>query len=338
MRWRTLFYEPKSDRLRCWWRAALYLCVASAATFALLLLLASVSSTLAHTPLLANRSQETIIAALLQVATIAGFLFAAGWALRTLEQLPVETLGLHPRGMSGGLLLAGLLVGIGLPLLIAGLLSLTGQATLQWRPMSLSLWQHFGLLSLSALLFTVAEEVVVHGYLFQTMLRGIGAMAALLLVSALACTFFALQHPQNSPLQLVNTFLLVMLLGLLYLRSGSLWAPIGLSTGWSIGLLLCNYSSSAGNMPLLVQITGPRWLTGSASDPMSGAAASLVLLIAIGLLTHMRYGLALDSQWWEWRHFFLSRRQPPAWDFTIGSAYYQFKLGLRKEVESGTLE
>lgn len=323
MPWRKLLFEPDSSRLLCWWRALVYLSVALTATFSLLLVGTTMVSFFSGTALTPARSAELMVS-LLPYATISGFFLAAGWTLRTFENLPIETLGLQLRPVSLMRFCVTLVIGICLPILVIGFLLLLGKAEIHFTNIAASLWRHLGLLSLAALIYTIAEEIVVHGYIFQTLLRGIGALPALLLLAGATIAFYTLQNPPHSALPMMNIFLLVLLFGLLYLRSGTLWVPIGLSTGWSIGQLLFN-SPAANTAPLQITLHGAQWIIGPTGDPMGGAAASAVLLAVIALVTHMKPGLALDSDWWKWRNLFTTQRTPPAWDFSIGADYYQFK-------------
>ena len=141
-----------------------------------------------------------------------------------------------------------------------------------------------GLLAASALY----EELLYRGYAFQTLLRDVQPAVPLLLLSL----FFALGHWQNPGRSLastINTLLAGLWLSLAYLKSGNLWYPLGLHFAWNWTLgPICGLPVSGLRIPAhpLFEATSgePTWLTGGAYGSEGGAAASLVLLIAIGWL------------------------------------------------------
>ncbi|MGH7483719.1 MAG: lysostaphin resistance A-like protein [Longimicrobiales bacterium] len=148
-------------------------------------------------------------------------------------------------------------------------------------------WLH-GLLVLALPAF--AEEALFRGYPFQVLVRGVGAVAATLAVSAL----FALVHAQNPAAErfgLLNIFLAGVLLSIAFLRTGSLWFASTLHLAWNWAMASVadlpvsglSYLDTPGYEPVLA---GPRWLTGGAFGPEGGAVGTL------------GFGAGLVAVWW----------------------------------------
>lgn len=81
----------------------------------------------------------------------------------------------------------------------------------------------------------IGEELMFRGYPFQTVLQTFGVWTTILPFSVL----FAVAHMGNlgsSWLSLGNTFLWGVVFSVAYVRTRTLWLPIGLHTGWNWAL------------------------------------------------------------------------------------------------------
>ena len=114
---------------------------------------------------------------------------------------------------------------------------------------------------------SAAEELIVHGFLLQQLVRGTGRIAAIALTSSL----FALAHIGNPGLGfmvLPNVALFGALLAVVTVRSGSLWLAVGFHIAWNYTLGFIWGSSISGlhfGGSLLEQVqraTGP-WTGGN---------------------------------------------------------------------------
>lgn len=205
---------------------------------------------------------------------------------RLLEGLPWRALGasLH-KGWIKHLLLGSLIGLLSLAFAtaiatVAGGLSFTiaGSNTLSLVARTL-----FG----SAVIFIIAafaEEALFRGYPVQTLTRAQLAWLAILI----NFVFFAAAHMNNPnwvPLAAFNTGLAGIWLTVAYLRSRSLWFPLGVhwAWNWSLGSLFglpvsgLNFSSH----PLLRgSDLGPAWLTGGSYGIEGGVACTLALTIS----------------------------------------------------------
>lgn len=337
MLWQKIWFEPATGRLRCWWRVLAFLVIAFfiSLVFTAMLALPLLSSIRDphHIP---QGARQALIALALPMTTVA-FTLVGLWAVRVFDGLPAHTLGLSLHRTWFRTLLIAFGSGMALIGLLVGVSSLTGNAHWQWHTLSSRQWQDIWVTLVSFLIYALGIEIVYHGYLFQTLLRGIGPVAALLLVGLLGILEIAFNATHASPIAIANVVVLFVLSGMLYLRTGTLWAAIGVNAGWNFALLCCHLPISGTradlSTPLTVTLHLPSWLSGGGYGPEGGAAVSALLLAALALVTHARIGLSLTSRWWQWRHLLARRRQPPAWDFSIGSRHYQWKLLARDPLE-----
>ncbi len=128
----------------------------------------------------------------------------------------------------GKYLVWGSLLGCLLMVLPALVLVLSGQVTLHFNSLSLSLLLT-GLGSCAAV--AIAEEVVFRGVFLQRLRAGMGTIAAQIIVAA----YFWLTHSGNPGMEghikilaSINIFLASILFGLTYLKTNGLAMPIGL--------------------------------------------------------------------------------------------------------------
>jgi membrane protease YdiL (CAAX protease family) len=131
-----------------------------------------------------------------------------------------------------------------------------------------------------------AEELLFRGYPLQTLTRARLAWLGVFLTSV---PFAAahLRNPNTVPgFTFVNTALAGVWLAVAYLRTRSLWLPIGLHWSWNwaqaslLGLPVSGIEHIA-PAPLLKAINaGPDWLTGGAYGIEGGAACTIALLVS----------------------------------------------------------
>lgn len=326
MDWRNLWYDPNSNLLRSGWRVLAFLVMAFGLSLGILIVL-----TLFVPPeLLAEKPSGNYLAYLIERLALTPALIAAGvWALRVFDHLPSHTLGISPEGKWLRQLLLGYTAGIGMIGLVMAVLWASGTAVIRLQSVERESLLLLGGGALFMLLVGLVEELLFRGYIFQTLLRGIGPLLTLFLTSILFAIFH-LANPNWTPLGLTNIFLFGMFFGLLYLRSGSLWLPVGLHAGWNFAQVLFHMPVS-GNVvpfptPFITTFSGSHLIAGGAFGPEGSVVVSALALAAIALVTHGRFGLPFESRWWEWRGFTLAPDLPQNWDFSIGKRYYQWKL------------
>jgi membrane protease YdiL (CAAX protease family) len=231
--------------------------------------------------------ENQIAELVLRFLILATALIAGYGCARFLEDLPWRSLGLTLHRHWFKDLLVGSVIGIlslSIAVLIAKLgggfhFSLSSRAVLGGVVKSLA-----G----SCVLFIIAalaEEAMFRGYPLQTLARAKLAWFGVLLTSVP----FAAAHllnPHTVPgFTFANTALAGVWLALAYLRTRSLWFPLGVhwSWNWALGSL---YGLPVSGLTLvshpLLRATdlGPDWLTGGAYGIEGGAACTVALIIS----------------------------------------------------------
>ena len=139
--------------------------------------------------------------------------------------------------------------------------------------------------SFSFVMFAVAaanEEVIFRGYPFQRLVESITPVGAIVATSAL----FGLAHlsnPHRTWVSTLNTGLIGVPFAVAYLRTRSLWMPIGMHFIWNylLGFLL-GLPVSGLTVPasvLTARVRGPIWLTGGDYGPEGGLLVTGVTLL-----------------------------------------------------------
>ena len=217
------------------------------------------------------------------------FLVLVTWACLRLRREPLAAVGLRldfawARGVLGGALL-----GTALILIVAGLIALAGGVRFHLDPA-----RGLGALAMGAWAFTwvaLLEELLFRGFVFQRLVDGVGRWPALLAMALL----FALAHWGNPGMEgstlawaSIDTVLGALLLGLAYLRTGSLALPIGIHFGWNwaqgalLGFDVSGFGQAGWLLPELLD--KPQWFTGGAFGPEASVFSVLVDAVAVGLM------------------------------------------------------
>lgn len=219
---------------------------------------------------------------LLLAALIAGFICA-----RLLEGLPFRSLGL---GLHSGWfrdLLVGSIIGI-VSLALATAIATAGGG-LSFSFSSVGLGHVAVTLIFSGALFllaALAEEALFRGYPLQTTARARLAWLGIFLTSVP----FAAVHLRNpnvvAGFTFINTALAGVWLAVAYLRTRSLWFPLGVHWAWNwslgslFGLPVSGINDLAPNPLLRGTDLGPAWLTGGSYGIEGGLACTITLLLS----------------------------------------------------------
>ena len=277
-----------AGRLRSGWRLLIFIVVASIVGH---LLFRAVTFVFAGAlgPSASRSILESNWGHLLQAALIFIVALVVGWVCgAALEGLPFRALGWTThRGWLRDWL-AGTFVGIASLLVAAALATALGGFRFAFNS---SGFPSIGKTLMLSLLFFIiaaaAEEIMFRGYPLQTMARAHLAWVAIAITSAL----FASAHLDNPNVvpgfTFINTALAGVWLAVAYLRTRSLWFPLGIhwSWNWTLGAVLGLPVSGIEKLtpaPLLrASDAGPAWLTGGAYGIEGGAACTVALLLSI---------------------------------------------------------
>jgi membrane protease YdiL (CAAX protease family) len=212
----------------------------------------------------------------------------AGWGCGALlEELPFRALGCSPH--RGWLKNLGLGSALGAATLFLAALLATMTRGIHFRFDSAGERAIGETLATSALLFVfaaAAEEVLFRGYPLQTLTRANLAWLGVLLTSVPFAAVH-LNNPHAVPgFTFVNTALAGVWLAVAYLRTRSLWLPLGLHWAWNwaqaslLGLPVSGIERIAPAPLLHAMNAGPDWLTGGSYGIEGGAACTVALLIS----------------------------------------------------------
>ena len=173
---------------------------------------------------------ELVVSALAAFATgaLANAVVARGW-----ERGQLSDFGLGWTAASGRELVTGIALGSGGAALIVLVAVISGMANFDAAPLGARAWGGIPVLIVLLLFGSVGEELVFHGYAFQHLVRNMGEFATVLPVGIL----FGLLHLGNHDATLLaafNTIAWGVLLGCAYLRTRTLWLPIGMHFGWNV--------------------------------------------------------------------------------------------------------
>jgi membrane protease YdiL (CAAX protease family) len=219
----------------------------------------------------------------LLVALLAGFI-----CTRFLEGLPWRALGLWLHGRWARDFLFGSVIGI-VSLALATAIATAGGGlsfTISPRAMLVKVLQTLVFSGLLFILAALAEEALFRGYPLQTLTRANLAWLGVFLTSVP----FAAIHLQNpnvaAGFTFINTALAGVWLAVAYLRTRSLWFPLGVHWAWNwalgslFGLPVSGISDLAPHPLLRGTDLGPAWLTGGSYGIEGGLACTITLIVS----------------------------------------------------------
>jgi uncharacterized protein len=212
-----------------------------------------------------------------------------GWACgKLLEDLPPRALGwAFHEGWLRDLLLGSLVGALSLLLATAIAAAPGGLKFAVNAPVAFETVGRTLLTSLPVFVIAAAgEEAIFRGYALQTMARARLAWVAIVLTSVVF-SYGHLENPNAVPgFTFANTAIAGAWLAVAYLKTRSLWFPLGIhwAWNWTMGAVLGLPVSGIERLtpaPLLrATDQGPAWLTGGAYGIEGGAACTLAVLLS----------------------------------------------------------
>lgn len=275
----------RAGRLRSGWRLAIYAALLFLTIqFAFMMAVGVVSIIFGReTPDVLETNLGFVLQGLVMLVSAT----LVGWACgKLLEDLPPRALGwgFH-RGWLRDLLF-GSLVGA-LSLLLATALA-AAPGGLKFTLNAPVLFTTIGETLLSSLpIFVMAaagEEAIFRGYPLQTMARSHLAWVAIIITSVIF-SYGHLENPNAVPgFTFANTAIAGAWLAVAYLKTRSLWFPLGIHWAWNwtmgavLGLPVSGIEKLTPAPLLRATDLGPAWLTGGAYGIEGGAACTIALL------------------------------------------------------------
>ncbi len=155
------------------------------------------------------------------------------------------------------------------------------------------------LLAISVLLLVGAllEELTFRGYPFQKLVESVGPAAAVVVLAALF-GIVHLQNPASGGLvswSFCNTVAVGVLLAVFFVRTRTLWMPLGFHFAWNF-FQGCVFGLPVSGIRLFnpvvrTEAAGPLWLTGGAYGPEGSTLCTVLTLSALVL------SLCIPSRW-----------------------------------------
>lgn len=272
-------------RLRSGWRLALYIFALLALSFLLVSILRvafAVGRTfmppVAHSHYYAN--------AIFRLAELAAALGAGYLCARFLEGLPWRSLGLTLHQGWARHLIVGSAIGVAGLALAVGIAVAGGGLRFSFGGSEMLFAMGRSLLAFSVLLFiaALAEEAAFRGYPLQTFARA-GLVWLGVILTSLPFGLAHLMNPNVVPgVTFANTVIAGVWLAAAYLKTRSLWFPLGVHWGWNwaLGWLFGLPISGLRIIPnplLRGDDAGPAWLTGGDYGIEGGVACTVALIV-----------------------------------------------------------
>lgn len=281
MRW---IFINQVGRLRSGWRLLMYILGLIAVYLLVVTVLRAAYAVVLLTGLPLPRASLVYDlierASILSSALVAGYLCARWW-----EDLPWRSLGLTLH--SGWLrdLIIGSAIGFASLVLAVAIAMLGTGVRFSINDAGVFLVLRSMISSGTLLMFAaLAEEAMFRGYGLQTLSRARLAWLGVLLTSVP----FGLVHLFNPNVvpgfTMINTALAGVWLAAAYLRTRSLWLPLGVHWGWNWALgwffgLPISGLKIVSNPLLKANDTGPFWLTGGSYGIEGGLAGTIALAL-----------------------------------------------------------
>jgi CAAX protease family protein len=281
-----------AGRLRSGWRVLIYVAafflVGLLLTNALRLVLVFAGPRVGGVPHIAFIAELIFRFALLATALGAGFLCA-----RWLEGLPWRSLGLTFHAGWFRDFVFGSVIGFGALVIALAIASKGFSFSLNHAGTAAILKSLVGSVAL-LIIAALAEEAMFRGYGLQTLSRARLAWLGVLLTSVP----FGLVHLSNPNVvpgvTFANTAIAGVWLAVAYLRTRSLWLPLGVhwswnwALGWFFGIPVSGLNLVS-NPLLQTQDSGPKWLTGGDYGIEGGVACTIALTLCTIFLWRTRW-------------------------------------------------
>jgi len=188
----------------------------------------------------------------------------------------------------------------------------TGMVTIEFRVLEFQ--QGLFIFINSFFLYIVVgygEELMFRGYLFQVFAEGTNRIVATITISVLFA-FVHAKNPNVSLFGLINVGLAGIWLSIAYIKTNSLWLPVGLHFSWNFfqgfvfSLPVSGTTSDKEQIGKAI-VTGPEWFTGGTFGPEGGMLAT-ILLLAVSVLIYRSPWFSSSPDAWQYEPWKTERK------------------------------
>ncbi len=228
-------------------------------------------------------------------------ILAATWlAMHFFDHRPFVTIGLAPRRLARHLSL-GVASGTGWVGVSLGVAWLGGW--LAYRPGQVFSWWALLGAGVALVLNVLTQQLLLCGYVLQTIRSRAGAPVAMVLAAALFMGLHAGAY-RGAWLPAVNVLVAGLLFCTAYQLTGQLWFPIGMHVVWNYTLgpllgLRVSGSAHLGSGWRVFNLAGPSWLTGGAFGLEGGLIVTIttgLTLVVVTVALRRRSGAAMATR------------------------------------------
>lgn len=290
---RYIFYNEREANIRAGWRMGIFAVV-----------LAAVTALFSASARLATANTDALPGFLVGGAVLCAALFCSTWIVAKFVERrpPFSSVGFSLNGIVLRELGQGSLIGGGMMGIIFLVEYSLGMVTLTFKP--LMFFHAVQILGASVVIFAVGatgEELLFRGYLFQTLVEGVGRIAAVVIFALL----FAVAHRRNpnvTTFSLINVGLAGVWLSIAYFKTRTLWFPIAIHFSWNFfqnhvfSFPVSGIQFSKFQLGTLAQ-SGPSWLTGGTFGPEGGALTTLMLAGSAAFIYFSDWVRVSDKVW-----------------------------------------
>jgi uncharacterized protein len=215
----------------------------------------------------------------IEVVSVITILVAAWLMVRFIDRRPFQSLGFVPRHALRDSAI-GLVIGLGMMTACIAVLYICGWAIPEAATGFLG--SVLAVAALATIANTVMQEVMVRGYVQQTIQKEFGLVNGVIF-SALLFLALHLGAIQGAILPMISLFAAGILLGTAYAVTGNLWLPIALHFGWNflqgpvLGETVSGRANNAGWR--LFHLTGPPLMTGGKFGVEGGLIAVIITIL-----------------------------------------------------------
>jgi CAAX protease family protein len=215
----------------------------------------------------------------IEIVSVLSLLLVAWLMLRLIDRRPFVSIGFVLRHATGDTFI-GLFIGLGMMTACIAVIYFCGWA----KPEAGAAFSRsaLALAALAIIANTITQEVMVRGYVQQTVQSRFGVLSGVV-VSALFFLALHLGAIQGAILPMISLFAAGILLGSAYAVTGNLWLPIALHFGWNflqgpvLGEAVSGQSLGAGWR--LLHLAGPPLMTGGKFGVEGGLIAIIITIL-----------------------------------------------------------